>query len=306
MLEHRGPIIAEPPDAPLTVISCEQCGFAHVMPLPTAEETDAYYRTNRLSDEHAPDDWFLHEAAQQFYWSRVYKDWLSTLKRLLTDIELVRYDRKPRLFDIGAGAGWLLKYADDTGWQTSGIEPSPKARALCEDKGLGHVSDCSLYDYEKNYFHAVTLSLVLEHVVEPKQMLVDVRNALKDDGLVLLTVPSDFTSIQEIARKKYDLPAWWVCAPHISYFSIDSIQALVRRAGFEIVDTWCQFPIEMMALMGWPYVDDEDLGRWCYKRKMEFEMAYYEAGKASELRRLQHAWCDAGIGREVVVVGRKV
>ena len=304
MLEHRGSILAEPPDAPQTIIDCEQCGFAHVAPLPTPEDVDAYYKADRLSDEHAPSDWFDVEEAQWGYNKHVYSQWIA-------DIHKDTHNAEYRLLDIGCGSGWFLHTVKEfTHWQGVGLEPAPKPRHLAEEKGLTvfdsviSLSNAAIEGLDERY-NAISMILLLEHLAEPLTILHAAHDWLSGDGKILISVPNDFTTIQQIARQKYNLPAWWVCAPHVSYFSIDSIQALMKRAGFEVVDVWTTYPIDMMLLQGWPYVGDEDLGRWCYKRKMEFEMAYYEAGKANELRRLQRAWCEAGIGREVIVIGRK-
>jgi len=71
---------------------------------------------------------------------------------------------------------------------------------------------------------------VLEHIVEPRPFLRALARWLRPDGHLLLEVPdfswADPAAVHDVAM---------VCAQHIHYFTPDSLAALVRSCGLEIV-----------------------------------------------------------------------
>ena len=57
---------------------------------------------------------------------------------------------KGRILDIGAGTGDFLSVAKNDGWQTVGVEPSEKAKAIAKSKGVSFVEQTS--ELENQFF----------------------------------------------------------------------------------------------------------------------------------------------------------
>lgn len=74
--------------------------------------------------------------------------------------------------------------------------------------------------FENEFFDAVLLPEVLEHLVKDHIALAEVRRILKDDGLLLVTVPF-----------LHDDPEY-----HIRVHTRKSITRLLQASGFEVVD----------------------------------------------------------------------
>jgi hypothetical protein len=115
-------------------------------------------------------------------------------------------------------------------------------------------------------------------------------------------VPNDFNALQLAARDALEKHDWWVAPPfHINYFSFDSLEGLLRSAGFDPLKRDTTFPMEWFLLMGEDYVGNDELGRSAHARRMLLESHLESQG----LRRPFHDLLAArGVGREVIVHAR--
>jgi hypothetical protein len=66
------------------------------------------------------------------------------------------------------------------------------------------------------------------------------------------------------------------------------------------------FPIDLFLLMGDNYVGDDALGRACHGRRMLLEQRLFDAGANETKRKLYRAFAEAGLGREVFIIGRRI
>jgi 2-polyprenyl-3-methyl-5-hydroxy-6-metoxy-1,4-benzoquinol methylase len=100
--------------------------------------------------------------------------------------------RTGRLLDIGAGEGVLLKIAAGRGWQVQGTEIATVMIEYVRSRygftiHQGRLEDLVLPD---DYFDAVVLNHVLEHVRNPRSTLERIGRLLTQDGLVRIEVPN--------------------------------------------------------------------------------------------------------------------
>jgi len=295
-MEHNGPVVESYNG--VAVMECISCGWKHQVPLPDVLYIDAYYAIDTFYKTHSPGDWFDYLESQSAYWSLVYADYLDML---------ATYANKPideplTLLDVGCGSGLLLHVAMHKGWQGTGIEPSPQARARAAERGVYVVPTLEGMQAQ---FDAAALILVLEHVLDPLAMLRAVWERLVEGGALIVLTPNDFSPLQEVARKVHGLPAYWICKPHIAYFQPATLKALMEKAGFKVVETRCSYPLEIALLQGTQYVGNEELGRAMYKEKMAYETALYQHGQTDLLRQMQKSWASMNIGREIVMIGVK-
>ena len=76
-----------------------------------------------------------------------------------------------------------------------------------------------------NFFDVVTSFFVLEHVENPLQEVLKMRNLLKENGTLYFIVPN-------VYQNKAD----FILADHINHFSSRSIRYLLEKTGFELID----------------------------------------------------------------------
>jgi 2-polyprenyl-6-hydroxyphenyl methylase/3-demethylubiquinone-9 3-methyltransferase len=115
-----------------------------------------------------------------------------------------------RVLDIGCGGGLFLSKLKQEGAQVIGIELSD-SRA-CYARTIHHLeihkrlieSDFWQKRY-KNYFNAVTLWDVIEHVNFPFQTLQSAANVLKKGGLLLIDTPCRDSFYHQVGEMTYRL-----------------------------------------------------------------------------------------------------
>lgn len=282
-----------------TVIACETCGFAHVVPLPDEPALAALY-TQSYYAETKPD--YLVRAREDEPWARLgFDDRLDLLEAHLPE-------KRRRLLDVGSGPGFFLARAAERGWQAQGIDPS--AQACTHAHGLGLRVMQAAFDgtaaERLGVFDAVVLTNMLEHVADPIGLLGRAWSVLDGRGLVCVTVPNDYNPLQETLRRAGARP-WWVAPPHhLNYFTFDTLGALLSEIGFQEVARSTSFPMEMFALLGDNYIDNDTLGRACHKRRVGFDLALARTARGEARRQFYGALAAGGFGREVIIIAEKL
>lgn len=142
--------------------------------------------------------------------------------------------RSGRICDVGAGAGDFLAAARGSGWEVAGIEPNEYARRVC-DQTLGEKAVFGSWEaasFPPDYFDAVTLWHVMEHLSSPAEMLRRIRRVLKPGGLLGLAVPN-FDSFE---RRLWG-PHWIAMEipRHLYHFTIDTLRSYLEKYGFQVM-----------------------------------------------------------------------
>lgn len=92
-----------------------------------------------------------------------------------------------RVLDVGCGLGDFLAFRRDT----IGVDINPLIIDHCRRKGLNArlIKAGKNLPFSDRFFDGVVLDNVLEHLLEPAAMLLEIRRVLKDDGRFIAGVP---------------------------------------------------------------------------------------------------------------------
>lgn len=139
--------------------------------------------------------------------------------------------------EVGSGAGAILsslqeRFAPEIRWV--GWEVAPQAHALAVPRarpGLSFRQGDFLAESTEN-FDLLLLIDVIEHVENPHQFARDLRNRAR---WKVFHIPLDLSALN-IARS-WPLLTAKRDVGHLSYYTADLAQALLRDAGYTIVDT---------------------------------------------------------------------
>jgi 2-polyprenyl-3-methyl-5-hydroxy-6-metoxy-1,4-benzoquinol methylase len=220
---------------------------------------------------------------------------------------LERRTKGRTLLDIGSGPGHFLDCGKKRGWETVGIEPSAPAARYSSKRGLTTVNDFFSYDRAKKLgtFDVVHAAMVLEHVPDPIGFITDMKKMLKKGGRAAIFCPNEYNPLQRILCEEHGFAPWWVVPKHhLNYFTVESMQRLLRRLGFTIEDTLGTYPLETFLLAGKNYVGNHAVGRACHEKRKAFERALYT--KDPELlNNLYTGLAALGIGREFMIIAKK-
>ena len=148
-----------------------------------------------------------------------------------------------QLFEIGCGDGEFLKYLEEDGVQTVGIEPSAPFAKLAQEKGLAirveYFDDTTTLAPDS--FDAFASRAVFEHLKDPHEILRNVKKVLKEGGVGMIEVPSFEKAIRD--RRYYD-----VFSDHVAYYTKRTLILLLERHGFEILKAFNAFEGEFIVV----------------------------------------------------------
>lgn len=276
-------------------MECRACGFAHLYPLPSESKLDEFYR--RAFYWRAKPGYVRKTIRELDYWKITYGDRLE-----IFDTYLRR--KKRRILDIGCSSGHFLKYFKEKGWETLGIEPSRDAARYTRAQGVDVIERPfqAIPVAEMGKFDAVNMAFVLEHTLDPARICKKCFTLLRKGGIAAVETPNDFNPFQRAVKRRFRKESYWIAYPdHVNYFNPDSLERLMKRAGFRLLVKEGTFPMELFLLMGDDYVGDARVGARCHKKRMEFEKNLSRVGGNTLKRSLYRALLSLGIGRESIL-----
>ena len=191
-------------------------------PQPSAEALPKYYES---------DDYISHTDGKRSLFEKAYHFVKDIALKNKLDLIASLQPGKGRLLDIGAGTGDFLNAAKQAGWHTTGIEPSEKARAIAERKGVTFVTD--LGQLEDHSFDVITMWHVLEHVPNLEHQIAELKRLLKPTGTILVAVPN----FRSHDAKHYG--AFWAAYDvprHLWHFSKTAIEKLFATQDLKLAD----------------------------------------------------------------------
>jgi 2-polyprenyl-3-methyl-5-hydroxy-6-metoxy-1,4-benzoquinol methylase len=135
-----------------------------------------------------------------------------------------------KVLDIGCGNGVLLRKFQKKGCVCFGSDPSPWAREYAEQYGYTLLRRIEETDIAPGFFDIITATSTLEHVARPLEHLKHIMAAVKESGIIYLTVPN-FGSLPIRLRL---LKGRLVNPPsHCNYFTAKTMRNLFMRKGLK-------------------------------------------------------------------------
>jgi methionine biosynthesis protein MetW len=145
-----------------------------------------------------------------------------------------------RILDIGCGTGSLSEMIrDQRRADIVAIEPNPERAARAAETGITVINGIYTDDIPAQYgkFDIVLFGDVLEHLVNPADVLEQVKPALNDSGRVLASIPNvAHWSIRVLLLAGiFDYkPTGIMDATHLRWFTRKGVQRLFDAAGYDI------------------------------------------------------------------------
>lgn len=281
----------------------EELGYCHLFPIPSKEELNNYYEKEFYSQNYSKQ---INDSAE-----RVQEEEKAFFEMQYADIlEIVEKESVgKKILDIGCGYGNFIKFCSEKGYDVGGIDPSSDAINQINEKFGFKVAKGDIEDFKeiiKEKYHTVVLLNVLEHLRKPKDILTGIHDhILEDSGILVVRVPNEFNKLQLIADKEFSLKKWWVCPPqHINYFTINHLEKIINKSGYEVFLKESSFPLEMFILFGDQYVGDPELGKEIHNKRVRLEKILTKHDNHYK-RLLFRTFAEIGIGREITMYARK-
>lgn len=169
------------------------------------------------------------------YKSGINQTMQTELKGIATEC-LARVDKAPKeltVVDIGANDGTLLKsYPKSV--ERIAVEPIKKLAKICKENADVVINDFFNYEaYEKKLgdkkADIVTVISSFYDMEEPNVFINDVKKVLKEDGILII---QQNYLVKMLTQNAFDN----VVHEHLEYYSLLSLQNLLKRHGLEVFD----------------------------------------------------------------------
>lgn len=148
------------------------------------------------------------------------------------------------ILEIGCGQGDFINLiSKDTDCSYIGFDPSLKELINLEKMKLyNKFFDEKYAGILEQKIDLVILRHIMEHIIEPNDIIKNVYKVLKNDGKVYIEVPSC-----EYILKNYSL--FDILYEHCNYFNIESLKYIMYNYGMEVVDYFYGFDNQYLGIL---------------------------------------------------------
>ncbi len=215
----------------ISVVKCNNCGFYYTDPMPFWGINDIM----RLYDN---------------YYFPSYSEWWKNIrevvnpKRRLDLLETLYKNKISNFIEIGCGEGLSMRQALKRNWHVYGQDISAYFSSIVK-KNLGidiFIGDLCDAKYPGDYFNAVYLDSVIEHIPEPAHKMQEIRRILKHNGLVYIICPNEDALVNIISdgvnrikhRNNTSRISPFQLPYHINGFTRKSLVTLAKNNSFSV------------------------------------------------------------------------
>lgn len=205
------------------ICRCLRCDLEQIVPRPDSLELKKYYETyyNFGGESNTRYTWFR----ERFLSSPLYRFWLA----VDGDISFHTVKGRGYLLDIGCNEGRGLKIYQKNGFEVQGLELNRTAALIAREQGFTvYTQLLDQFEPLASYDIAV-LSNVLEHSLDPKDMLIHVRRILRSEGEVWISCPNNQSWLRSLFGTYW---INWHVPFHIVHFSSATLRSLLEASGF--------------------------------------------------------------------------
>lgn len=199
------------------IAKCSICGIAYTLPRTSFKDLVSLYEKTYSYEVH---------------------DLVSLEKRrrargLIKSLSINLSGKK--VAEIGTGTGSLLFVAQKLGADVMGCEIDKKScikanSSLQAELVKNATAEVFLEELVLEQ-DIVVMSHVLEHLMDPVQILQSIRRKLTDNGCLIIVVPNLMAAPRWRLRKYW---GYWQVPVHRAHYDLNGLHCLLKKSGFEI------------------------------------------------------------------------
>ena len=194
----------------IKMVLCKKCGFMFLNPRMTQNTADFFYNSDVYRN-------VLHEIELDKTILAAWEEFEKNPKKPFFDIINSLNLKYHSVCDIGTGNGFNLKLFQLAGKDALGYEPSEFLYNFAKKKDLNVIN--GFVDDVKGEYDLVTMLHVLEHLINPINVLKKIRKHIKK--YLFIEVPGSINKFQSVQYA------------HNSYFSLNTLSHIVTKCGFK-------------------------------------------------------------------------
>ena len=214
-----------------TVVRCPGCTLLRTDPRPTRPQMPAYYPADAYLPfvKHPPDR--DRNLASRLFWSVMEP---KPTPKLAPGV----------LLEVGAAHGAYLAQMKARGWSVSGYDFSAQQAETARTRyGVQvDVADLESHEYAERDLDLVTAWMVIEHLYDPVAFLSRLRETVKSDGWLALSVPDAGASLYRVFGSYC---YGWQLPTHLFHFDRSTLTQVLEAAGWTVDRIRDQYSVSM-------------------------------------------------------------
>lgn len=276
-------------------------GYWEVENKPTTGELQKYYAEKYYQEGKGSYE-LAYSQEELTYFNAKLEQRFAVLQRHLQPVE-----GKSRMLDVGCGEGYALAYFLKQGWSVKGIDFSSAGVASKNPHCLDTLVTGDIFALlnaeiaASKTYDVLWLQNVLEHVLDPLDLLNSLRPLVEPGGMTVITVPNDCSITQRAALAGEHIDhAFWVAPPdHLTYFDTQSLANTASQTGWQCVEMLGDFPIDWFLFHpGSNYVRDRSVGKAAHKARVQIENLINEQ-PIDDVIQFWSSAAKLGLGRDI-------
>jgi len=217
------------------MFTCSNCSFEFVYPLPSTEEIEKFYNKTRVVSDLKE---IIKKSIEDFDkggWAPK-RDWFN---KVINTAKKYTKKEKLNILEIGSGYGYFIHYTTKLGHTAIGTEVTASYTEIGNAAIEGNIFYVPDGNYDKvvenNWADLVYLEHVLEHVLEPDQIMSQIKSKISPNGVLHISVPNSKSFLAKVMGSKWP----WACPPdHLYYYNKKALTAFLERNGFEVLESY--------------------------------------------------------------------
>lgn len=284
------------------IVELNKYNFYEVINKPSEQELNEYY-SNKYYQNNAGsyDKQYTNEEIQ--YFNNKIAEKYFIINKLLK----IESNNIPTILDIGCGEGWTLNFFKNLNWNVTGIDFSDNGCKnhnphLIENLITGDIYENISKLITNNKFDVIWLDNVLEHVINPKDLLEKCRLLIKENGVLIIEVPNDFSVLQNylISNNIVENEFWIALPDHLSYFNKDGLNNLANDAGWHSKFLMSDSPIDFNLLNeNTNYIKDRTKGKSCHFSRVKTDNLIHSISVEKAVT-YYNSLAELGLGRQII------
>jgi len=280
-----------------------ELGFYSVSPLPSVKELEKHYGEKYYQNEHGS---YQHSYTNDEL--KYFEIESKIAEAIFKKFNTHNVDKSLKLLDVGAGEGFFSKYFYEYDWSVITCDFADNGMIRHNPNLIDTFVKGDIFETlenqikEKRVYDLINLKNVLEHVLDPVDLLQTLQLLLKDSSVLRIEVPNDYSPFQEMLLEQGMTENTWFSPPeHLHYFTFENIQNLLSSLGFTAQFIMADFPIELYILNNSSnYAKNKNLGKNAHLARVKANNFIFDQGIEAYINYFS-ASARVNLGRQVIL-----
>ena len=285
------------------IVLNDNYGYFEVQPKPSNEFLKDYYSKKYFQDNKSLYSHSYTEVELEYFTNKI-KERYWIFEQYFSD---KRY-KSLKALDVGCGEGFTSKFLMDNGMEVTALDYSnygiqqmhPSLLAVFMEGDI--IDNITLLQDKGEKFDLVWLDNVLEHSLDPIEMIEKCKSIISDNGMLIIEVPNDFSKFQnKLIEKNIVKEEYWVAYPdHLTYFGRESLNKLLESNGWNLHKLIADFPIQWgLVNKNSNYSIKKENGQQAHETRLFMDNFIHETNNVAEIVAFYESLANIGLGRQL-------